>query len=44
MIGKHFLVNDKRTHKVKRHYTIANCMIENVYNLYIEALKPESAG
>ncbi len=31
MIGKHFLISDSRTYKIKRHYTISNCMEKAVY-------------
>ena len=44
MIGKHFLINEKKKYEVKRHYTIANSMIESVYNQYLEALKLGKTG
>lgn len=38
MIGKHFLVSDSSNHRVKRHYTVANCMEQSAYLQYVAAL------
>jgi hypothetical protein len=32
MIGKHFLVADSANLKLRRHFTIANCMQSSVYD------------
>lgn len=39
MIGKHYLVRMTTMPKVKRHYTISNCMKKEVFNEYMSAIK-----
>ena len=41
MIGKHYLESEVGRHKVKRHYTVACCMEERVYQDYLEILNFE---
>ena len=42
-LAKHFLVkNLDGGEQIARHYTTCNAMIPEVYNAYINALKPES--
>lgn len=38
MIGKHFLCKAIDSKKVKRHYTITNCMDKDVYEEYMKAI------
>lgn len=44
MIGKHYVIHDSMHHKVKRHYTIANCMQAAQYAKYIELIAKINAG
>lgn len=39
MIGKHFLVKSLSNHRVKRHYTISNCLAHKAYQAYVQALQ-----
>lgn len=39
MVGKHFLVSDASNHRIKRHYTTANCMEQSVYIQYIALME-----
>jgi len=38
MIGKHFLVYNQRNKKVKRHYTICNCLLPQAYSEYMRVV------
>lgn len=38
MIGKHFLVYNKKDEKVKRHYTICCCMSPDSYKEYLSVI------
>ena len=47
MIGRHYLVSEfesGRGHRVKRHYTIANCMESNAYAYYMQLLAYAKTG
>jgi hypothetical protein len=39
MIGKHFLIRDVKKPRVRRHYTISNCMKPDVYVKYTRMIK-----
>ncbi len=43
-IGKHFLVHSNKDTKVRRHYTVSNCMRKDVYEEYIRVFKEIQAG
>ena len=42
MIGKHYLIWAKD--KVKRHYTISNCMEPKVYDEYMKVMRDYNRG
>jgi len=44
MLGKHYLVFMRRYPKIKRNYTISNCMKKEVYEYYLEVIKKELDG
>lgn len=39
MIGKHYLMSEVGRHRIKRQYTVANCMGREVYASYLRLLK-----
>jgi len=39
MIGKHFLVRSLASPRIKRQYTVTNCMKEEVYQEYLRVIR-----
>jgi hypothetical protein len=42
MIGRHFLIRALNNRKLKRHYTIANCMRKEAYEEYVKTIRSAS--
>jgi hypothetical protein len=41
-LGKHYLIRNSANPRVKRHYTITNCMKKEVYKEYMRIIKEAS--
>lgn len=42
MVAKHYRINEVGRHRVKRHYTVSNCMHPEIYAKYLAALRGET--